>query len=118
MAPAIHRAAASLVLHPVSAAIGLAASVVALAILALPIAAAAMAWGALRHEVLGAGDPARVIGETLLFAALWLAGLAVAGATSTLRASIWTWHALRTRSTVPLALGAPIPAPESKAAEA
>jgi hypothetical protein len=116
---AILGAVTSLVLHPVSAGIALVTTTVVVVLLvAPPIAASALIWDELRRELLGPADPGPVLAATLAFAALWLAGLAAAGVATTIRSSIWTWHALRVGEAGPRMAPVPRPVAGSSAAEA
>lgn len=116
---AIGGAIASLALHPISTGIALVTTTVTVvALVAPPILASALAWGELRRELLGQADLVMVLAATLAFAALWLAGLVAAGLATTIRSSIWTWHALRVRKTGPSTAPASMLVPDPSAAEA
>lgn len=118
-ARAVAAAVASLVLHPLSAGVALASTSVALvALVAPPLGGSALAWDRLGHRLQAAPDPPAILAATLVFAGIWLAGLLAAALATTLRSSIWTWHALRVGEAAPIALPASMPATESSAAEA
>jgi hypothetical protein len=63
---------------------------VLVALLGPSIAAAAIGWGRVR-EILEAGrDPLTVVGATLIWVAIWLGGLVLAGVGASVRGAAWT----------------------------
>jgi hypothetical protein len=60
------------------------------ALLGPSMAAAAIGWGRVR-DILEAGrDPVTVVGATLVWVAIWLGGLVLAGVGASVRAAVWT----------------------------
>jgi hypothetical protein len=88
----------SLVLRPISTIVALISTIAALAILVVPpLAAAALAWSRLGHDLRAGSDASVLVAETLAFAALWLGALVTTGLAAASRSAVWTWHMLGTR---------------------
>ncbi len=63
---------------------------VLVALLGPSMAAAAIGWGRVRDILEAGGDPVTVVGATLVWVAIWLGGLVLAGVGAAVRAAAWT----------------------------
>jgi hypothetical protein len=67
------------------------AGLLVLTLLTAPaLAAAAVGWGRVREILVGGRDPVIVVGAVLVWVAIWLGCLVLAGVGSAVRAAMWT----------------------------